>query len=298
MARIIFAGSPSLAEGYLRALSVTHEVVAVVTREDAPQGRKRVLTPTPVAAVADELGLPVVKANSLRGVDLPDADLGVVVAYGGLVPDGMLETPTHGWVNAHFSLLPALRGAAPVQRGLWNGDASTGITIFRLVSELDAGPIFHQREIFFEPTENASEALARIAKLTIEDVVDTVHGILAGELDCVEQVGPATFAPKFSRDDGHINWLLPAAVIERRIRALNTEPGAFTFNGEHRIGILDARLSYAPSAYAGDVRLENGHVYVGTGEGTIELLRVRPAGKTDMSAVEWARGLRGATALQ
>lgn len=298
MARIIFAGSPSLAEGYLRALAAVHEVVAVVTREDAPLGRKREMTATPVSGVADELGLPVVKANSLRGVELPDADLGVVVAYGGLVPDGMLETPTHGWINAHFSLLPALRGAAPVQRGLWNGDASTGITIFRLVSELDAGPVFHQREIYFQPTENASEALKRIADITIDDLVDTVDGILAGELESVEQVGPATFAPKFSRDDGHINWLLSAAVIERRIRALNAEPGAYTLNGEQRIGIVEARLSYAPSDHAGDVRVENGHVYVGTGDGTIELLKVRPAGKTDMTAVEWARGLRGATALQ
>lgn len=298
MARIIFAGSPSLAGRYLRALAAEHDVVAVITREDAPHGRKRVLTPTAVAAIAEELQLPLIKTNSLRGVTLPDSELGVVVAYGGLVPDGLLDVPTHGWVNAHFSLLPALRGAAPVQRGIWNGDVSSGITIFRLVSELDAGPVFHQREIFFDPTENSTEALERIAELTVADVVDTVDGILNGELDCFEQTGLATFAPKFSRDDGHINWLLSAEVIERRIRALNVEPGAYTLNGEQRIGIVEARLSYAPSEHAGDVRVGNGHVYVGTGSGTIELIRVRPAGKTEMSAIEWARGLRGATALQ
>jgi methionyl-tRNA formyltransferase len=130
MAKIVFAGSPEVSVPYLRALAAVHEIVLVITRDDSPVGRKRVITPTAVANVAEELGLPVLKANGLRGIEIPDSDLGVVVAYGGLVPDALLDHPAHGWINAHFSLLPALRGAAPVQRGLWNGDPSTGITIF------------------------------------------------------------------------------------------------------------------------------------------------------------------------
>lgn len=297
MARIIFAGSPAVAVPYLRALAGAHDVVLVITRDDAPVGRKRELTPTPVAVVAEELGLTVFKANSLRGIDIPDADLGVVVAYGGLVPDALLDVPAHGWINAHFSLLPALRGAAPVQRGLWNGDASTGISIFQLVTELDAGPIFHQRELYFEPTETASDALTRISELTVVDLVDTVDGILAGELVAHEQQGLATFAPKFTRDEGHISWLLPAKTIDGRIRALTSEPGAFSFLGEQRIGILSARLSYGESGHAGVLSVTNGHVYIGTGDGTIELVEVKPAGKTAMPAIDWARGLHGETVL-
>jgi methionyl-tRNA formyltransferase len=297
MARIIFAGSPDVAVPYLRALASLHDIVAVVTRTDSPVGRKRVITPTAVAAVAEELGISVIKANSLRGIDIPESDLGVVVAFGGLVPDAMLDEPTHGWINVHFSLLPALRGAAPVQRGLWNGDSSTGISIFRLVSELDAGPLYHQREIFFEPGETSTEALARIAAITVDDLVDTVDGIVAGELEAHPQEGPQTFAPKFGRDDGHINWLMPATVVDHRIRALSDEPGAYTFHGENRIGIVRARPSYAESTYAGTVTVANGHVYVGTSDGTIELLEVKPAGKNTMPAIDWARGLRGETVL-
>ena len=181
---------------------------------------------------------------------------------------------------------------------MWNGDPSTGITIFQLVSELDAGPVFHQREIFFEPTETATQALSRISRLTVDDVVDTVDGILTGEIDSHEQVGLTTFAPKFTRDEGHINWLLPASTVDYRIRALTTEPGAFTMHGEQRIGIVSARLSYAESGHAGSVTVSNGHVYIGTGNGTIELVTVKPAGKTDMPAIDWARGLRGETVLE
>lgn len=297
MARIIFAGSPDVAVPYLIALSAQHDIVTVITRADSPVGRKRVITPTSIAVAAEELGLPVLKTNSLREVELPEADLGVVVAFGGLVPDAMLDEPAHGWINVHFSLLPALRGAAPVQRGLWNGDNSTGISIFHLVSELDAGPLYHQREIFFEPGETATEALARISTITVDDLLDTVDGIIAGELEAHAQVGQQTFAPKFTRDEGHISWLLPAAVIDQRIRALTEEPGAFSFHGENRIGIVRARLSYAESSYAGGVVVANGHVYVGTSDGTVELLEVRPAGKNTMPAIDWARGLRGETVL-
>ncbi|MFM2412675.1 MAG: methionyl-tRNA formyltransferase [Actinomycetota bacterium] len=298
MARIVFAGSPEVSVPYLRTLAAVHEIVLVISRIDSPVGRKRVMSPTPVAQVAEELGLPLLKTNSLRGLELPDSDIGVVVAYGGLVPDALLDVPVHGWINAHFSLLPALRGAAPVQRGLWNGDTSTGISIFQLVSELDAGPLYHQREVFFEPTETASQALSRIASLTVHDIVDTVDGILAGELEAYEQTGLTTFAPKFTRDDGHINWLLPAHIVENRIRALTDEPGAYTLLGDQRIGIQQARLSYGESGPAGSVSVANGHVYIGTGDGTIELMSVKPAGKNAMSAIDWARGLRGESVLE
>ena len=293
MATIVFAGSPMVAVPSLRALAAVHDIALVITREDAAVGRKRELTATPVAVAADELGLPLVKTNSLRDIELPDCALGVVVAFGGLVPDELLRVPAHGWINVHFSLLPKLRGAAPVQRGLWAGDRTTGVSIFQLVTELDAGPVFFQREIPFEPMESATSALLRLAELAVRDLTETVEGILGGVISAHEQLGEVTFAPKFTRDEARIDWQLPAVVIESRVRALTSEPGAFTLQNDHRIGIGGVRVSHAESGPAGVLRVTGEHVYVGTGDGTIELLTVKPAGKKELVAIEWARGLRG-----
>lgn len=297
MARLIFAGSPAIAVPYLEALAAEHELVAVVTRTDSPFGRRKEMRETPVATAAHGFGTPVIKANSLASVELPDCDLAVVVAYGGMVPERLLATPRLGWINVHFSLLPNLRGAAPVQRGLWNGDSSTGISIFKLVAELDAGPVVHQRAIDFLPNETASEALGRISGETVPDLLGAVESLMAGNAQVLEQAGLATFAPRFDRSEARIDWTLPAVVIDSRIRALTDEPGAYCLHDEQRVGVKRARFSDQPAGEPGELHVSGEHVIVGTGAGAIELLTVTPAGKSTMSAISWARGLRGSVTL-
>lgn len=293
MARLIFAGSPSVATPFLSSLVEQHEVVAVVTRVDAPVGRKRLITPTPVASLAEELGLTVIKTNTLRGVALPDCDLGVVVAYGGLVPAEALSVPSAGWINAHFSLLPALRGAAPVQRGMWNGDTETGITIFSLVEELDSGPILHQRAIPFVDGETASEALGRISVETADELTAVVSQFLSGDIVAQAQKGNVTFAPKFTRQDGRIDWFTDATVVVNRVRAVTSEPGAFTSVGDSQLAVLRVRPCTDVTLEPGVVNVSDGRVCVGTASTAVELLDVRPAGKSEMSGMDWARGLHG-----
>lgn len=291
MARLVFAGSPSVATSYLRELAIEHEIVCVLTRTDAPVGRRRILTPTPVASAAEELGLTVIKTNSLKGVALPAADLGVIVAYGGMVPGELLRHPTAGWVNVHFSMLPALRGAAPVQRGLWNGDKETGITVFSLVEELDAGPVFYQRPIAFEENETASDVLHRIARDTAPEVAAVVNRIIDGELTASEQSGQVSFAPKFSREDARIDWNRDAIQVLNRIRAMTTEPGAFTEYRTNAVTVIRARSASDVALRPGEVSVVGSTVCVGTATTAVELVTVKPAGRSEMSGSDWARGL-------
>lgn len=292
--RIVFAGSPAVAVPYLRALhSSGIEIATVITRTDSPVGRKRVMTQTPVAAEAELLGLPVIKANSLRDVDIPDVDLGVVVAYGGLVPPRLLERPNSGWVNVHFSVLPAYRGAAPLQRAMWDGQPATGVTIFRLVEELDAGPILFVREVPFVPTENASDALARVAETTADELVATVRLMESNALVEREQEGTPTLAPKLRREDGRIDWSLDAQIIAQRIRAVTREPGAFTTMNGEPFGISSVTETAKPTTrHPGTVEINADGVFVATGDSLLSLREVTPPGKHSMSASDWARGLR------
>jgi len=294
---VIFAGSPSVATPYLERLAENHDIVAVVTRLDAAIGRKRVVTPTPVAQLANRLGLTVIKTNSLRGVSLPDCDVGVVVAYGGMVPSSVLAQPRFGWLNAHFSLLPALRGAAPVQRGLWNGDSETGLTVFSLVEELDAGPIVYQRPIPFVEMETASEALTRISHETADEVNEVVGRFVAGDIVSHEQSGPVTLAPKFRREDGRIDWTSDAPTVVNRIRAVTSEPGAYAVHGENQLAVLRVVLRDDIQLEPGVVGVIEKRVCVGTATSAIELISVKPAGKSEMSGPDWARGLHATTRL-
>jgi methionyl-tRNA formyltransferase len=291
--RIIFAGSPAVAVPYLRALCERGlDIAAVVTRVDSPVGRKRVVTPTAVALEAERLNLPTIKTNSLRETEIPDADLGIIVAYGGMIPDRLLNRPVHGWINVHFSLLPAYRGAAPLQRAMWDGLDSTGITIFTVVSELDAGPVFYSREIPFAAEESASEALARIALETSKDLVTVADQILSQTITSHSQSGGVSFAPRFVREDGRINWSEPSSVIRRKIRAVTVEPGAFTTVETESFGILRAGTGDDSELPAGEVNVTPSGVFVGTGDVTLELLVVQPPGKPAMAASDWGRGLR------
>ena len=255
--RIVFAGTPAPAVPSLRALAASaHEVVGVVTRADAPIGRKRVLTPSPVAQAAGELGLPIIKADRLDAAATEEitalgADLGVIVAYGGLVREPLLSTPTHGWINLHFSLLPRWRGAAPVQRALIAGDRTTGAAVFQLVPQLDAGDVYAQLRY------------------------DIPRGATAGEvLDALDLEDPAD------------------AVLDR-YRGTTPEPGAHVVVDGQRLKVLAALRGpdepLDPGAFAAVGR----DILLGTGEGTLLVKTVQPAGKGPMAAADWWRGLRG-----
>lgn len=294
----MFAGSPVVAVPYLRALhGAGFDIRAVITRNDSRQGRKGVLTSTAVATVAEELGLSVVKTNSLRDVDLPEVEIGVVVAYGGLVPPRLLAEPAHGWVNVHFSVLPKYRGAAPVQRALWDGEPTSGISIFRLVEDLDAGPVYVSRSIPFEDDETASDALERFADSTTDDLVQTLRLIATDDITPTFQIGEPSFAPKFSRDDGRIDWSLGATTVIQRIRAVTREPGAHTYVNGESIAILRVVSDIGPQLPLGEVVVIGGQVFVGTVDASVGLLEVQPAGKKAMAAMDWLRGQRTSVVL-
>jgi len=298
--RIVFAGTPSAAVPSLRALAASpHEVVAAVTREDAPLGRKRVLTPTPVAVAAEELGIPVLRANKIAPLEARIAalrpDLGVIVAYGGLVREPLLSSPRLGWINLHFSLLPRWRGAAPVQRALIAGDRETGAAVFQLVPELDAGPVFGMISQPVGRNETAGHLLEVLAESGAALLAEVVDGLDAGTAQATEQVGDVTLAPKLELEDGRLDWARPAAELDARIRGTTPEPGAFALlPGDERLKVLDAAIAHGEGALApGEFDLRGGRLLVGTGSDPVHLVTVHPAGKRAMPATDWWRGRNG-----
>lgn len=296
--RLVYAGTPQVAVPTLDALVRSgHEVVAVVTRPDAPIGRKRVLTPSPVAARAHELGLDVIKAARLGDAETEaiaalQPDLGVVVAYGGLIRRPLLETPAHGWINLHFSLLPRWRGAAPAQRSVLSGESVTGVSVFRLDEGLDTGPLYVSREVAIDPDETSGELLERLAESGPVDVLAAIDAIASG-IAPTPQVGEATHAAKLTVDDGRIDWAQSARLVSARIRGATPEPGAWTTLGGERFKVHRARLTdVAAGGEAGRVRLDGGRVLVDTADDAIELVTVQAPGKRAMSAGDWARGAK------
>ena len=316
--RIVFAGSPAAAVPSLRRLLAgPHQVIAVVTREDAPLGRKRVLTATPVADEAEREGIPVIKANRLAPVTdelvALNADLGVIVAYGGLIREPLLSAPRLGWINLHFSVLPRWRGAAPVQRAIMAGDAETGAAVFQLVPELDAGDVYATIRQPIGARQTAGQLLAALAESgagLLSSVVDSLadgsaagvpqEGEVAlapkltladGTASGVPQFGEVTLAPKLTLADGRLDWTAPADRVDARLRGTSPEPGAFTELGGERVKVLDALIAHdAPGLDPGRIELRAGRVLVGTASDPIELLTVHPAGKRAMKAADWWRG--------
>ena len=310
--RLVFAGSPSAAVPSLSALAASeHEVVAVVTRDDTPQGRRRVLTATPVALEAERLGLPVVKARRITDevaerIAALDADLGVVVAFGALLREPVLSAPRLGWVNLHFSLLPRWRGAAPVQRALMAGDERTGAVVFQLVPELDAGDLLGALERPLDGTETSGVLLDELAASGADLLGVVVDQLAAGTSEAVVQVGEVTLAPKLVLDDGALDLSLPARQVLDRWRGTTPEPGAHLPLGDARLKVLELRAAVAAAgagAGAGDaagddeplapgrIALRGRRLLVGTGTEPLELVRVQPPGKKPMSGADWSRGL-------
>ncbi|WP_448004793.1 methionyl-tRNA formyltransferase [Agromyces bauzanensis] len=295
--RLVFAGTPAAAVPSLTRLAASdHEVVAAVTRPAAPLGRKRVLTPSPVASAAERLGIHVIEAARLDAdatgrIGALRPDLGVIVAYGGLVREPLLSSPAHGWINLHFSLLPAWRGAAPVQHALIAGDAETGASVFRLVPELDAGDVYGERRRQIAPDETAGDLLAELAVSGAELLAEVVDAIAAGTAAATPQSGAPTFAPKLDIDDARLDWNLPAARVRDRFRGVTPEPGAWTTVDDQRLKVLD--LADAPDAAPlapGAIAVSGRRVLIGTGTHPLELRRVQPAGRTAMPAGDWWRG--------
>ena len=296
--RLVFAGTPAAAVPTLRRLTAEHEIVAVVTRPDAPLGRKRILTPSPVAQEADALGIPVIKAARLDEeatgrIAALRPELGVIVAYGGLVREPLLSTPEHGWINLHFSLLPAWRGAAPVQRALIAGDAELGATVFQLVPALDAGDVHAMRAYPIADAATADEALASLAVDGAQLTADAVAAIADGTARPTAQQGEPTHAAKLTLDDGLLDWAASADTVFARYRGVTSEPGAHTsFEGTPLKVRELARAGETDRLAPGELQGVRGGVLVGTGTHPLLLTRVQPAGKAAMAAADWFRGLR------
>ncbi|GAA2015019.1 methionyl-tRNA formyltransferase [Microbacterium ulmi] len=298
--RIVFAGTPEAAVPSLRRLAASrHDLAAVVTRTDAPLGRKRVLTPSPVALAAAELGIETVKADRLDDAATAritgfEPELGVIVAYGGLVREPLLSAPAHGWINLHFSLLPRWRGAAPVQRALMAGDAVTGAAVFQLVPELDAGDVFGVLRHEIDPAATAGDLLAELADSGAGLLACVVDAIADGTAVAAPQEGEVTIAPKLTLDDGLIRWEEPREGVLARLRGVTPEPGAHTTLDGSRLKVLAATAAPAgaPRLAAGALAAHGRAVLAGTGSDPIELVAVQPAGRGAMAAGDWWRGAR------
>ncbi|WP_289018113.1 methionyl-tRNA formyltransferase [uncultured Ornithinimicrobium sp.] len=304
--RVVFAGTPEVAVPTLEALLASpHEVVGCLTRPDARAGRGRRTRPSPVRAAAEAAGVPVLAPQRLgeEGVaeQLRDwaPDVGVVVAYGALVPRDLLGLPVHGWVNLHFSLLPQWRGAAPVQHAVLAGDEITGAVTFLLEEGLDTGPVLGRLTERIRPRDTSGDLLGRLAQAGAGLVVATVDGLARGEL--VPEPQPAdgiSLAPKLTPEDAKVDWSVPAFAVDRRIRACTPAPGAWTtWRGERlRLGPVEPLDGPPPgegeAMGTGELRVDRSQVLVGTAAGAVRLGEVQPQGKRPMPAADWARGVR------
>ncbi|AGF72553.1 methionyl-tRNA formyltransferase [Corynebacterium halotolerans] len=301
--RLVFAGTPEPAVVALqRLIDSDHEIVAVITRPDARRGRGRTLHPSPVSALAQEHGIEVLTPATLKpGTEEGDAlrarltelapEAVPVVAYGNLITKDLLDLPTHGWVNLHFSLLPAWRGAAPVQASIRAGDDITGATTFRIDEGLDTGDILGTVTETIRPTDTADDLLTRLAHSGADLLAATMDGLAAGAIIPQPQTGEVTYAPKITTDDARIDWDTPDFAVDRHIRAHTPGPGAWTVLGDDRLKVgpvtrHDGEATLAP----GQLGVGKNDVLVGTATGAVRLGKIQPPGKKMMDAADWARG--------
>jgi methionyl-tRNA formyltransferase len=306
--RLVFAGTPEPAVPSLRALldSPRHEVAAVVTRPDAPSGRGRALRRSPVGSLADAAGIPVLAPARPRDPEFLAAlrdlapDCCPVVAYGALVPRAALDIPRQGWVNLHFSLLPAWRGAAPVQAAVRHGDEITGATTFRLEEGLDTGPTFGVVTDAVGASDTAGDVLGRLAVSGAALLLATMDGLADGTLRAQPQPADGvSHAPKVTTADARVDWAVAPLAVDRLVRSVTPEPGAWTTFRDGRLGIgpldigpLSPVPDDVPALKPGELRVEKRRVIVGTGGAALQLGEVRPVGKRAMPAPDWARGVR------
>lgn len=299
--RLVFAGTPAPAVPALRALldSPRHKVLAVVTRPPARAGRGRKTTESPVATVATEAGLPVLTPRRPSEPEFVEQLTGLapdccpVVAYGALIPPPVLAIPTRGWVNLHFSLLPAWRGAAPVQHAVLHGDDVTGASTFLIDEGLDTGPVLGVVTETIRPEDTAGDLLERLAVSGAGLLRATLDGIEDGSLVAVPQPGDGvSFAPKVTVDDARVDWTSPGRHIERLVRSCTPHPGAWTTFRDERLKLGPVRLRGGNGLAPGEIRADRASVSVGTGSIAVELGEVQPSGRRPMAAADWARGAR------
>jgi methionyl-tRNA formyltransferase len=315
--KILFAGTPEPAAVTLEYLLTEsdHEVVAVLTQPDARRGRGRSLHPSKVAEVAEAHGVPVHKFASLkpghgdaaevreilRGYAADGVEAVAVVAYGQILPADVLDIFTHGWINLHFSLLPRWRGAAPVQAAIAAGDQTTGATTFRIVPELDAGPVTGEVTEVVGLEDTADDLLTRLTYSGRVLLAETLAGLESGAVVPVAQSEEeSTYAAKISSADARVDWRAPAAVVQRTARAHTPAPGPWTvLDGErYKLGLMlfadganGSDGPDGPDALApGQVQATKDAVFVGTGDRALEITRIQPPGKKMMAAADWARG--------
>ncbi|MCE1174694.1 MAG: methionyl-tRNA formyltransferase [Propionibacteriales bacterium] len=299
--RLVFAGTPHVAADTLAHVlqNPRHEVVAVLTRPDAPQGRSSRLVPSPVAQLAEEHGIEILRPQRARDPELAErlAELAPeccpVVAYGGLIPQPLLDLPVHGWVNVHFSLLPRWRGAAPVQRAILAGERLTGVSVFQLVAELDAGDVLATAEYRLGELETAGEALEGLQQRGAALLNDTLDRIADGTATATPQpVDGVTLAPKLTPEAARLDWAQQAAVLQQQVLANNPSPMAWCERDGQRFRVLLARALESSDLVPGELRAEKRRLVVGTGDGDLELITVQPAGRKPVAGADWARGLR------
>ncbi|MGN9919911.1 methionyl-tRNA formyltransferase [Micromonospora palomenae] len=299
--RLIFAGTPAVAVPALDAVAASgHELLAVVTRPDAPAGRGRGLVRSPVGAWADERGIEVLTPAKPREPEFLDRlrelapDCVPVVAYGALVPPVALEIPRHGWINLHFSLLPAWRGAAPVQQAVLHGDELTGASVFQLEQGLDTGPVYGTLTDEIRPTDTSGDLLERLAQSGAGLLVAVLDAIEAGTARAEPQPADGvSLAPKLTVEDARVRWTDPAFAVDRRIRACTPAPGPWTtFRGDRvKLGPVTP-VGNGPELKPGELLVEKSRVLAGTATVPVQLGEVRAAGKKAMPATDWARGVR------
>jgi methionyl-tRNA formyltransferase len=298
--RLVFAGTPQVALPSLQAIADSgHELVAVVTRPDAAVGRGRKLHRSPVAEWADEHGIevltPVTPRESSFLERLTDLapDCVPVVAYGALVPSPVLSVPRHGWINLHFSLLPAWRGAAPVQHAVLHGDEVTGASVFQLEAGLDTGPVYGTVTEPIDTRDTSGELLHRLAESGAVLLTQVLDGIASSQAAAIAQPAEGvTLAPKITAEDARVRWNDPGFAVDRRIRAVTPAPGAWThWNGQRvRLGPVMPDPD-GPALQPGEVAVAKSSVHVGTGTVAVRLTTVQPPGKKMMDADAWGRGL-------
>ncbi len=301
--RVVFAGTPEVAVPTLDALVAhpEHEVVGVVTRPDAASGRGRRLRPSPVATRADHFGIDTIKPASARVPEFAEwlgdkeADIAVVVAYGAILPESVLSLPAHGFVNVHFSLLPAGRGAAPLQRSVIAGESETGVTIFEIVPALDAGPVYRQRAWPIGPDDTSGELLTTLAGVGAVELLRTLDAISAGVRPSPQPTEGVTLAPRITVEEARIDWSAPGGVIHNLVRGMNPHPGAWTMLDGERFKIWQAKVQALPAGWdalaPGELRATRRSLLVGCGDGVLDLTRVQPFGKKAMPGADWARGV-------
>lgn len=307
--KIAFAGTPEVAKTVIAGiLNSPHDVALVLTKPDTPQGRGRKLTTSAVGRFASDQGIKILKPESIKNnptevikaLQDNEVDIVVVVAYGLLIPPKLLEVPKYGWINLHYSLLPKWRGAAPVQRAIANGDSQIGVCVFKIQAGIDDGPIAKIQALDITGNETAGEALGRLSNLGVELLLTTLEEVETDNVSWKEQDHQnSTYAPRINKNDAEINWTDSAENIHNLVRACAPNPGAWTHTNGEKILVIRTKLVMDQKILPFDLPISPGKIkntknslYVGTADGVLEIIELKAAGKKQMRASDWARGVR------